>query len=259
VYAISCKLARRKKRKFPTHSRPDIGRVVGHPGLRPATADSTASLVNVSYPVYDALGTNFPGTYYDVASFATVQATRSLTCPFPPCINPLARPIRQLGSINVFESAASSVYHGATLSIRRRMSSGCVLHAVVYFAHAIDDGQDALVAGQRARVQNSYAPNAEKGSSVTDQRQRLVLSCVVAPKLFHRDHEWLGIFFNNWKASDVVIVGSGRPVSTTVTGDANQDGNNSNDRLPGCPATRSLDLTTHYRLAIYPPSFTATG
>ena len=101
------------------------------------------------------------------------------------------------------------------------------------FAHAIDDGQDALLAGQPAGVQNSYAPNAEKGSSVTDQRQRFVLSCVVAPKPFHRDHEWLGLFFNNWKASGVVTVGSGRPISATVTADANQDGNSSNDRLPG--------------------------
>jgi hypothetical protein len=60
-----------------------------------------------------------------------------------------------------------------------------------------------------------------------------VLSCVVAPKLFHRNHEWLGIFFNNWKASGVATVGSGGPVSATVTGDASQVGNNSNDRLPG--------------------------
>lgn len=65
------------------------------------------------------------------------------------------------------------------------------------------------------------------------QRQRFVLSCVVAPRLFHRDHEWLGICFNNWKASGVVTVGSRRPVSATATGDADQDGNNSNDRLPG--------------------------
>ncbi len=82
-------------------------------------------------------------------------------------------------------------------------------------------------------MQNSYAPNAEKGPSVTDQQQRFVLSLVVAPKPFHRDHEWLGLFFNNWKASGVVTVGSGRPISATVTGDANQDGNNNNDRLPG--------------------------
>jgi hypothetical protein len=32
------------------------------------------------------------------------------------------------------------------------------------------------------------------------RRQRFVLSCVVAPKPFHRDHEWLGIFFNNWES-----------------------------------------------------------
>ena len=189
--------------------------------------------VSVSYPVYDASGVNFLGTYYNVDSFSTWQPTQSLTCPFPPCINPLARPIPQLGSINVFESAASSVYHGATLSIRRRMTSGVYFMLSYTFAHAEDDGQDALVAGRPATVQNSYAPNSEKGPSVTDQRQRFVFSLVLAPKPFHRDHEWLGRFFNDWKASGVVTVGSGRPVSATVTGDANQDGNNSNDRLPG--------------------------
>jgi hypothetical protein len=77
--------------------------------------------VNVSYAVYDSSGTNFLGTFDNVDSFSTWQSTQSLTCPFPPCINPLARPIPQLRSINVFESASSSVYNGATLSIRRRM------------------------------------------------------------------------------------------------------------------------------------------
>src|ERR1700691_1715945 len=77
--------------------------------------------VNVEYPVYDSTGTNFLGTFYNVQSFATWQMTPSFTCPFPPCINPLARPIPQLGAIDVFESAASSVYNGATLSIRRHL------------------------------------------------------------------------------------------------------------------------------------------
>ncbi len=207
--------------------------------------------VNVAYPVYDATGTNFSGAYYDVASFSTVQPTQSLTCPFPPCINPLARPIPQLGSINVFESAASSVYHGATLSIRRRMTSGVYFMLSYTFAHAIDDGQDALVAGRPATVQNSYAPNSEKGPSVTDQRQRFVFSFVLAPKPFDRDHEWLARFFNNWKASSVFTYGSGRPVSATVTGDANQDGNNSNDRLPGVSRNSLVGpnyATTDFRL-----------
>jgi hypothetical protein len=49
--------------------------------------------VNVTYPLYDASGNNFLGTYYDVASFSSWQFSSSLTCASPPCINPLAGPI----------------------------------------------------------------------------------------------------------------------------------------------------------------------
>jgi hypothetical protein len=188
--------------------------------------------VNVEYPVYDSTGTNFLGTYYNVASFSTWQMTPSFTCPFPPCINPLARPIPQLGAIDVFESAASSVYNGATLSIRRQMTSGVYFRLAYTYAHAIDDGQDALVAGQPALVQNSYAPNAERGNSVTDQRQRFVFSWIAEPKPFHRGQEWLGRIFNDWKLAGVFTYGSGRPVNLTVAGDPNQDDNSDNDRLP---------------------------
>ena len=68
--------------------------------------------VNVQYPVYDSSGVNFLGAYYNVDSFSTWQLTRTLTCPFPPCINPLARPIPQLGSIDEFESAARQPVSG---------------------------------------------------------------------------------------------------------------------------------------------------
>src|ERR1700683_724671 len=174
--------------------------------------------VNVEYPVYDSTGTNFLGTYYNVASFSTWQMTPSFTCPFPPCINPLARPIPQLGEIDVFESAASSVYNGATLSIRRQMTSGVYFRLAYTYAHAIDDGQDALVAGQPALVQNSYAPNAERGNSVTDQRERLVFSWIAEPKPFAHGQELLSRIFNNWKLAGVLTYGSGRPENVMVSG-----------------------------------------
>jgi len=189
--------------------------------------------VDVVYPVYDSTGNNFLGSYYNVASFSTWQFTDSLECPFPPCINPLARPVPQLGSIDVFQSAASSVYHGATLSIRRRMNHGLYFMLSYTFAHAVDDGQDALVAGRPATVQNAYSPNAEKGPSTTDQRHRFVFSWVAEPRPFDRSHASLAALFNRWKVSGVTTIGSGRPVSATVSGDANQDGNDTNDRLPG--------------------------
>jgi hypothetical protein len=211
----------------------------------------------LTYPIFDSTGSIFQGGYYTVDSFATWQFTRSLTCPFPPCINPLGRPIAQLGAINEFQSAASSYYNGATLSINRRVSRGTYLRLSYTYAHAIDDGQDALVAGQPATVQNSYVPSAERGPSVTDQRQRLVAAISAEPHPFHRGQPLLGHIFNDWKISSVVNYGSGRPFSATVSGDPNQDGNDLNDRLPGYRrnaftgpdyATTDLRLTKLIRL-----------
>jgi len=131
----------------------------------------------VQYPIYDSSGLNLLG-YGSVETFSSWQFSSSLTCPFPPCINPLARSLPQLGSINVFESAASSVYHGGTISLKRQMTHGLYFRLGYTYAHAIDDGQDALVAGRPATVQNSYAASSERGNSVTDQRRRFVFSWI---------------------------------------------------------------------------------
>jgi hypothetical protein len=189
--------------------------------------------VALSYPIFDSTGSIFDGGYYTVDSFATWQFTRTLECRWPPCINPLGRPIAELGAINEFQSAASSNYNGATLSMNRRIARGTYFRLAYTYARAMDDGQDALVAGQPATVQNSYVPSAERGASVTDQRHRVVVAFSAEPRFFHRSHELLGRFFNDWKISSVVSYGSGRPVNATVSGDPNQDGNDLNDRLPG--------------------------
>ena len=189
--------------------------------------------VSLTYPIFDSTGSVFQNGYYTVDSFATWQFSPTLGCPWPPCINPLGRPIASLGAINEFQSAASSYYNGATLSINRRVARGTYLRLAYTYARAIDDGQDALVAGQPATVENSYNPAAERGPSVTDQRQRLVAAFSAEPRFFHRGHELLGRFFNDWKLSTVINYGSGRPVNATVSGDPNADGNDLNDRLPG--------------------------
>lgn len=171
--------------------------------------------------------------YGGVDTFSSWQFSSSPSCPFPPCINPLARPIPQLGAIDVFESEASSVYHGATISLRRQMTHGLYFRIGYTYAHAMDDGQDALVAGRPAAVQNSYSPSSERGNSVTDQRHRFVMSWMYEPHALDNGHGWLGWLTKGWKNSGVVSAGSGRPVNAEVIGDGNQDGNSENDRLPG--------------------------
>lgn len=50
-----------------------------------------------TYPVYDSTGANVPNAFYNVESFATWQTSYSISCPFPPWVNTLDRPISQLG------------------------------------------------------------------------------------------------------------------------------------------------------------------
>lgn len=224
--------------------------------------------VALTYPIYSSTGSE--NGYYTVDSFATWQFRRTLDCPWPPCINPLGRPIAELGAIHEFQSAASSYYTGGTLSLNRRVARGFYARFSYTYAHAIDDGQDALVAGQPATVQNSYVPSAERGPSVTDQRHRLVAAFSAEPRPFHRGHELLGRFFNDWKFSTVFNYGTGRPVNATVSGDPNQDGNDLNDRLPGyrrnaftgpdymtmdLRITRRIQLTERYKLNFMVESF----
>ncbi|MGB9074032.1 MAG: TonB-dependent receptor [Terriglobales bacterium] len=222
-----------------------------------------------SYPIYDPSGQNFQNAYYTVDSFGTWQMTQTLSCPFPPCINNVARPVPQLGAIDQFESASSSVYHGLTVSLHRRMSHGLYFRLAYTWAHAIDDGQDALVAGQPATVQNSYAAKSERGPSVTDQRQRFSLSWMAEP----RPIAGQGLpskIVNHWKVAGVMTYGSGRPTDARVSGDPNQDGNTSNDRLAGygrnsfvgpdyatmdLRLSRKVKLGGHYRLELTGESF----
>jgi hypothetical protein len=185
-----------------------------------------------SYPIYDPTGYIFQNQFYNVESFATWQTSGSISCPYPPCLNPLSRPISQLGAIDQFESAASSVYNGMTVSLHKRMSGGMYLRLAYTWAHAIDDGQDAPALGAAA-VQNAYNTKSERASSVTDQRQRLTISAIEEAHPFADGQKIPAALFNHWKVSGIMTYGSGRPANATVSGDPNQDGNTSNDRLSG--------------------------
>ena len=157
-----------------------------------------------------------------------------------------------------------------TVSARRRMNHGYSFRLAYTWARALDDGQDALVVGRPATVQNSYAPNAERALSVTDQRHRLMASWVFAPRPFHREHEVLGRLFNDWRMAGVITFGSGRPVNARIVGDANRDANTYNDRLPGYRRnsftgpqysttdfrlTRTIYLTNRFRLELLAEAF----
>ncbi len=187
--------------------------------------------VITEYPVYNDTGSVFLGMD-QVASFQTWQTTPSVTCPYPPCINPVQRPIAQLGTINSFESESSSIYNGLTVAVKRLMSHGMYFMVGYTLSKAMDDGPDALVVGRPGNVQNSYDTAAEWGPSTTDQRNRFVAAWVAEPS-FKLENGRLNALANHWKLSSVLTAGSGRPVNATIAGDPNGDSDIYNDRLPG--------------------------
>jgi hypothetical protein len=49
-----------------------------------------------NYPIYDPTGSTFQNQFYNVESFATWKRSYSLSCPYPPYLNSVDRPISQL-------------------------------------------------------------------------------------------------------------------------------------------------------------------
>src|SRR5581483_5013895 len=66
--------------------------VHGEHMLRAVDANLPAPTV-VTYPVYESDGTTPTGQLVQEASFGTWQTTASLSCPLPPCVNDVQRPI----------------------------------------------------------------------------------------------------------------------------------------------------------------------
>jgi len=130
--------------------------------------------------------------------------------------------------------------------------------------------QDALVAGAPSTVQNSYDTKSERASSVTDQRQRLSISAIEEPNPFAAGQKVAATMFDHWKVSGIMTYGSGRPANALVSGDPNQDGDMSNDRLAGYGRNafigpdyasmdfklgRKIDLSKRSRLELTADSF----
>ena len=120
-----------------------------------------------------------------------------------------------------------------TFALHKRLSGGRYFRLAYTYAHAIDNRQDALVAGAPSTVQNSDNTKSERASRVTDQRQRLTVSAIEESNPFAAGQRFLATMFDHWTVSGIMTFGSGRPANEMVSGDPNQDGNTSNDRLSG--------------------------
>jgi len=153
----------------------------------------------------------------------------------------------------LFESSASSIYHGLAVEVRRRFASNLQFLGSYTFSKVIDDNPDYGAINPPTTdallVQDSSNPGADRSRGATDQRHRFVFSVVW--DLHYADHlpRTARIVLRDWQFGGILTAQSGQPYSGLVNFDLNNDGNLANDRTPGLgrntftlPSTVSLDI-----------------
>jgi hypothetical protein len=136
---------------------------------------------------------------------------------FPGLVNgmPAGAPLGvPFSDMNANFANGSSVYHGLTANLRKRLSKHYELLASYTWSHAIDDSTDLQ---SPLAPQDSYNPGAERSNSTFDQRHRFVFSGVYASGKISGD-SFASRFFSNWTLAPIIEVGSGRPF-TVITAD----------------------------------------
>ena len=140
--------------------------------------------------------------------------------------------------INIFESASKSIYNGLAIQATQRFTRGFQFIAAYTYSRAKDDRPDqtAVVVGadDAKIVENQINPATDFGRSDTDLRHRFVFSPVYEwNKIKWSDNVVARALFSDYTFSTIMQFQSGSPYSALVGGDPNNDGNRSNDRLPG--------------------------
>ena len=162
--------------------------------------------------------------------------------------------------LNVVDSGANSYYNALVVQLRKRFSRGLQASVAYTWAHAIDWGQPA----GSSNIFHSGGPSTlfngdyrgEKGSSVLDQRHRLVVTSIYSPRLMRRDSALARFLVNGWQLSQITTLASAHPATATLivsgfpftdaafTGSLNGFGGSS--RVPFWPRS-SLDIDQVYR------------
>jgi outer membrane receptor protein involved in Fe transport len=180
----------------------------------------------------------------DINLFAPVPITatgggQSYTFQRFPTARPISRATGQsYNRISLFESASKSLYHGLAIQATQRLTRGFQFIAAYTYSKAKDDRPDQTIvvfgADDAKIVENQINPGLDYGRSDTDLRHRFVFSPVYEwGKIKWSDNPVARALFSDYGFSTIAQFQSGTPYSALVSNDPNNDGNRSNDRLPG--------------------------
>jgi hypothetical protein len=122
------------------------------------------------------------------------------------------------------QPTAASTYHGATLSLNRRLANEVEWACAYTWSHARDSASDF-----DEQPQNPYALADEWADSRYDQRHRLVASALFDLPIGEEEDRTPGVepgvlvrAFSHIEVAPILTIGSGGPVNVVTGGDDNQ-------------------------------------
>jgi hypothetical protein len=122
-------------------------------------------------------------------------------------------------------SNGSSVYHGLTLNMRKRMKNHFEFLGSYTWSHAIDDSTDLQTL---LSPQNDLQPGAERANSTFDQRHRFVFSGVY--QTGNAGSGFFGKVLSDITVAPIIEFSSGRPYNVVTATDQNFNFSTSTDR-----------------------------
>ena len=114
------------------------------------------------------------------------------------------RPYPAFSGISIYRAEGSSIYHSFQASATKRLASGLNLQMNYTYAHAIDNGDFQSV------PQDSNNLRAERGSGVSDLRQRMVISWIYSLPFLSKNR-----YLGGWQLSGLSNMYTGTAFTPT--------------------------------------------
>ena len=134
------------------------------------------------------------------------------------------RPDTRYGMIAYDENGVNSYYNGLAVQVNKQFTHGLQALLAYTWSHELDDGQSYSESTNNLFLSNPYYwlfngnYRADYGTGIEDQRQRLVLSWVWAPRFTHSNGPISRYLINGWQLSSITSMASGHPEgSETIT------------------------------------------
>jgi Carboxypeptidase regulatory-like domain/TonB dependent receptor len=135
-------------------------------------------------------------------------------------------------SVGEIASIANSSYNALEASLRKRFSHGLSFLASYTWSKSIDDvssfnitgSASQQVAGENDLAQNPFDLAAERGRSMFDARNRLVLSYQWSLPFLQNSKTWYGHVFGDWQLNGIATAMSGTPFTVFDSTDVSLQG-----------------------------------